>query len=40
MKLFLVSQDPRFDGLRNHSEFAGMVQRLGLATAGSSETAH
>ena len=34
MKLFLVSQDPRFDALRGHSEFSAVVQQLGLAKAG------
>jgi hypothetical protein len=34
MKLFLVSQDPRFDPLRDHSEFGAVVQQLGLAKAG------
>jgi tetratricopeptide (TPR) repeat protein len=34
MKLFLVSQDPRFDPLRGHSEFGAVVQQLGLAKAG------
>jgi len=34
MKLFLVSQDPRFDALRGHSEFSAVVQQLGLAMAG------
>ena len=33
MKLFLVSQDPRFDSLRGHSEFSAVVQQLGLAKA-------
>jgi tetratricopeptide (TPR) repeat protein len=33
MKLFLVSQDPRFDALRDHSEFSAVVQQLGLAKA-------
>src|SRR5258706_10519310 len=31
MKLFLVSQDPRFDALRGHSDFSAVVQQLGLA---------
>jgi tetratricopeptide (TPR) repeat protein len=31
MKLFLVSQDPRFDPLRGHSRFNAVVQQLGLA---------
>ena len=35
MKLFLVSQDPRFDTMRGHSQFSAMVQQLGLAKAGS-----
>jgi len=35
MKLFLVSQDPRFDSLRGHSEFSAVIQQLGLAKAGS-----
>jgi hypothetical protein len=35
MKLFLVSQDPRFDALRGHSEFSAVVQQLGLAKTGS-----
>jgi tetratricopeptide (TPR) repeat protein len=34
MKLFLVSQDPRFDALRGHSEFSAVVQQLGLAKTG------
>jgi tetratricopeptide (TPR) repeat protein len=34
MKLFLVSQDPRFDSLRGHSDFSAVVQQLGLANAG------
>ena len=34
MKLFLVSQDPRFDALRGHSEFSAVVQQMGLAKAG------
>ncbi|MEO8302230.1 MAG: tetratricopeptide repeat protein [Rhizomicrobium sp.] len=33
MKLFLVSQDPRFDALRGHSEFSAVVQQLGLMKA-------
>ncbi len=33
MKLFLVSQDPRFDALRGHSEFSAVVQQMGLAKA-------
>jgi hypothetical protein len=34
MKLFLVSQDPRFDALHDHSDFGAVVQQLGLARAG------
>jgi hypothetical protein len=34
MKLFLVSQDPRFDALRDHSEFSAVVQQMGLAKTG------
>ena len=34
MKLFLVSQDPRFDPLRGRSDFHGIVQQLGLAKNG------
>jgi len=40
MKLFLVSQDPRFDPLRGHSKFNAVVQQLGLATSFSSQTTH
>jgi tetratricopeptide (TPR) repeat protein len=45
MKLFLLSQDPRFDSLREQSEFRGVVQHLGLAnpavaSAGPFLTAH
>ncbi|HWU56723.1 MAG TPA: tetratricopeptide repeat protein [Rhizomicrobium sp.] len=39
MKLFLVSQDPRFDSLRGHSDFSAVVQQLGLAKAGSHQLA-
>src|SRR5471032_232801 len=31
MKLFLVSQDPRFDTMRGHTEFSAVVEQLGLA---------
>ncbi len=31
MKLFTLSQDPRFDGLRDTGEFREVVQHLGLA---------
>jgi tetratricopeptide (TPR) repeat protein len=34
MKLFLVSQDPRFDTLHGHSEFSALIQQLGLEKAG------
>jgi tetratricopeptide (TPR) repeat protein len=34
MKLFLVSQDPRFDTMRGHTEFSAVVQQLGLAKSG------
>jgi len=34
MKLFLVSQDPRFDTMRGHTEFGAVVQKLGLAKSG------
>jgi len=40
MKLFLVSQDPRFEPLRGHSKFNAVVQQLGLATSFSSQTTH
>jgi len=40
MKLFLVSQDPRFDPLRSHSKFNAVVQQLGLATSLSSQATH
>jgi len=40
MKMFLVSQDPRFDPLRGHSKFNAVVQQLGLATSFSSQTTH
>ena len=40
MKLFLVSQDPRFDPLRGHSKFNAVVQQLGLATSFSSQATH
>jgi tetratricopeptide (TPR) repeat protein len=39
MKLFLVSQDPRFDALRGHSDFSAVVQHLGLAKASQRSTA-
>lgn len=39
MKLFLVSQDPRFDSLRGHSRFDAVVQQLGL-TRPSSPASH
>lgn len=34
MKMFLVSQDPRFDRLRGRSDFNVIVQQLGLAKSG------
>jgi tetratricopeptide (TPR) repeat protein len=42
MKLFLVSQDPRFDSLRGHSDFSAVIQQLGLAkvTAPQMAAAH
>jgi len=40
MKLFLVSQDPRFDPLRGHSKFNAVVQQLGLTASFSSQTTH
>ena len=40
MKLFLVSQDPRFDPLRGHSKFNAVVQQLGLTTSFSSQATH
>jgi tetratricopeptide (TPR) repeat protein len=44
MKLFLVSQDPRFDPLRGRSDFNAIVQQLGLARTGNApslaSTAH
>jgi tetratricopeptide (TPR) repeat protein len=40
MKLFLVSQDPRFDSLRGHSDFSAVVQQLGLAKAPQMVAAH
>ena len=30
MKLFTLTQDPRFDPLRHHSEFRGIVEQVGL----------
>jgi len=30
MKLFTLTQDPRFDSLRGHAEFKEMVERMGL----------
>jgi tetratricopeptide (TPR) repeat protein len=35
MKLFLVSQDPRFDALHGRSEFSAVMQQLGLAETSS-----
>jgi tetratricopeptide (TPR) repeat protein len=40
MKLFLLSQDPRFDSLRGQSEFRGVMQHLGLANDRTQPTAH
>jgi tetratricopeptide (TPR) repeat protein len=40
MKLFLVSQDPRFDSLRGHSDFSAVVRQLGLAKAPQMAAAH
>jgi tetratricopeptide (TPR) repeat protein len=40
MKMFLVSQDPRFDSLRGHSDFSAVVQQLGLAKAPQMVAAH
>jgi tetratricopeptide (TPR) repeat protein len=39
MKLFLVSQDPRFDGLHGRSEFGAVVQQLGLLKTAASRQA-
>ena len=38
MKLFLVSQDPRFDPCAVIRTFSAMVQQLGLARTGSRQT--
>jgi hypothetical protein len=36
MKLFLVSQDPRFAPLCGHSDFSAVVEQLGLAKVATS----
>jgi tetratricopeptide (TPR) repeat protein len=36
MKLFLVSQDPRFESLHGHSDFSAVVEQLGLAKMATS----
>jgi len=33
MKLFTLTQDPRFDSLRHRSEFKAIVGQMGLAQA-------